>query len=123
MAVEARKSKKLHHKDATRQTKTTEVLMKTGTGQTCNVLTCSLMAARREHCKRTSKAGTCGLLAAHARNLRNNSSRLGMEHPGAAGSGEVKTCRGGDIVEAGAEAILKNVGATGLLIYPLGLEE
>ena len=24
-----------------------------------------------------------------------------MEHPGAAGSGEVKTCRGGDVVEAG----------------------
>ena len=46
-----------------------------------------------------------------------------MEHPGAAGSGEVKTCRGGDVVEAGADAILNNVGATGLLIYPLGLEE
>ena len=45
-----------------------------------------------------------------------------MEHPGAAGSGEVKT-GGGDVVKAGAEAILNNVGATGLLIYPLGLEE
>ena len=27
-------------------------------------------------------------------------SRLGMEHPEAAGSGEVKTFRGGDVVEA-----------------------
>ena len=60
---------------------------------------------------------------AHVRNLRNKSSHLGMEHPGAAGSGEVKTCRGGDVVEAGAEVILNNVGPTGLLIYPLGLEE
>ena len=32
-----------------------------------------------------------------------------MEHPGAAGSGEVETCRGG-IVEAGAEAIRNNLG-------------
>ena len=59
---------------------------------------------------------------ARTRNPRNKSSHLGMEHPGAAGSGEVKT-GGGDVVEAGAEAILNNVGATGLLIYPLGLEE
>ena len=57
------------------------------------------------------------------RNLRNKSSHLGMEHPGAAGSGEVKTCGGGDVVEAGAEAILNNLGTTGLLIYQLGLEE
>ena len=57
-----------------------------------------------------------------ARNLRNKSSDLGMEHPGAAGSGELKTC-GGDVVEAGAGAILNNLGPTGLLIYPLGLEE
>ena len=39
------------------------------------------------------------------------SSRLGMEHPGAASSGEVKTCRGGGVVEAGAEAILSNLGS------------
>ena len=44
---------------------------------------------------------------AHARNLMKKSSHLGMEHPGAAGSGEVETPRGGDVVEAGAEAILK----------------
>ena len=49
--------------------------------------------------------------------------RLGMEHPGAAGSGEVKTCRGRDVVEAGVEAILNNLGPIGLLIYILGLEE
>ena len=47
---------------------------------------------------------------AHARNLRNKSSQLGMEHPGAAGSGEVETCRGGEVVEAGAEAILNELG-------------
>ena len=47
---------------------------------------------------------------AHARNLRNKSSHQVMEHPGAAGSGEVETCRGGDVVEAGAEAILNELG-------------
>ena len=47
---------------------------------------------------------------AHARNLRKKSSHLGIEHPGAAGSGEVETCRGGDVVEAGAEAILNELG-------------
>ena len=46
-----------------------------------------------------------------------------MEHPEAAGRGEMKTCGGGDVVEAGAEAILNNLGPTDLLIYPLGLEE
>ena len=33
-----------------------------------------------------------------------------MEHPGAAGSGEVKTCRGEDVVAAGAGAILNELG-------------
>ena len=33
------------------------------------------------------------------------------------------TCRKGDVVEAGAEAVLNNLGPTGLLIYPLLLEE
>ena len=60
---------------------------------------------------------------AHVRNLRNKSSHLDMEHPGAEGSGEVKTCGGGDVVEAGAEVILNNVGPTGLLTYPLGSED
>ena len=46
-----------------------------------------------------------------------------MEHPGAAGSGEVGACSGGDVVEAEAEAILNNLAETGLLIYPRGLEE
>ena len=50
---------------------------------------------------------------------------LGMVCPvqQAAGSGEVKTWRGGDVVEAGAEAILNALAKTGLLIYPRGLEE
>ena len=70
-----------------------------------------------------AKQKLAGSWQARARNLRNKSSHLGMEHPGAAGSGEVKTGGRGDVVEAGAEAMLNNVGATGLLIYPLGLEE
>ena len=51
------------------------------------------------------------------------SSHLGMGHPGAAGSGEVKTWRGGAVVEAGAEAILMNWVESSLFIYPLELEE
>ena len=39
-----------------------------------------------------------------------------MEHPGAAGSGEMKTWRGGAVVEAGAEAILNNLAQISLLI-------
>ena len=46
-----------------------------------------------------------------------------MEHPGAAGSGEVETCRGGDVVKAGAEAILNNLAQISLLIYSRELEE
>ena len=46
-----------------------------------------------------------------------------MEHPGAAGSGEVEAGRGADVVEAGAEAILNNLAEVGLHIYPRGLEE
>ena len=38
----------------------------------------------------------------------------------AAGSGEVKTWRGGDFVKAGAETILNTLAETGLLIYPRG---
>ena len=69
-----------------------------------------------------AKQELAGFWQACATNLRNKSSHLGMEHPGAAGSGEVKT-GGGDVVEAGAESILNNVGATDLIIYPFGLEE
>ena len=32
-----------------------------------------------------------------------------MEHPGAAGSGEVEACREGDVVEAEAETMLNNL--------------
>ena len=46
-----------------------------------------------------------------------------MEHPGAAGSGEVKTWRGGAVVEAGAEAILNNLAQISLLRYPREFEE
>ena len=53
---------------------------------------------------------TCGLLAGMTGTSRTKSSRPGMEHPGAAGSGEVKTWRGGAVVEAGAEVILNELG-------------
>ena len=46
-----------------------------------------------------------------------------MEHPGAAGSGGVKTWRGGAVDEAEAEAILNNLARIGLLIYAMELEE
>ena len=46
----------------------------------------------------------------HNRNLRNKVFLFGMQHPGAAGSGEVKSCRGGGVVEARAEAILYGLG-------------
>ena len=50
-------------------------------------------------------------LGRHARGTSGTrSSHLGIEHPGAAGNGEVETCRGGDVVEAGAEAILNELG-------------
>ena len=62
----------------------------------------------------TEQAGllvmTCGHLAGATGTSGTKSSRLGMEHPGAADSGEVKTCRGRDVVEAGAEAMLNELG-------------
>ena len=90
-----------------------------GDNCSCEVAPCGLLGARWE----LPKQELSGFWQVCARNLRNKSSHLGMEHPEAAGSGEVKTCRGGDVVEAGAEAILNNLHPTGLLIYQLGLEE
>ena len=46
-----------------------------------------------------------------------------MENPGAAGSGEVEACSGGDVVEAEAEVILNDLARIGLLIYSMKLEE
>ena len=63
------------------------------------------------------------LLAGATGTSGTKSSRLGMEHPGAAGSGEVKTWSAGVVVEAGAEVILNNLAQITLLIYPRGLEE
>ena len=68
-----------------------EVVTRAGTRRTCEVTTYGLLA---------SATGTSGT----------KSSRLGMEHPGAASSDEVKTWRGGAIIEAGAEAILNELG-------------
>ena len=44
-----------------------------------------------------------------------------MEHPGAAGSSEVKTWRGGAVVEAGAEAILNDLGPNWAVYMPTGV--
>ena len=68
-----------------------EVAMKTETGQTCEVATCGLLVGM------SGASGT-------------KSSCLGIEHPEAAGSGEVKTWRRGAVVETGAEAILNELG-------------
>ena len=70
---------------------------------------CNLWPLGRHIGSRASKLAKQKLAVsrqAHARNLRNKSSYLGMEHPRAAGSGELETFRGGDVVEAVAEAIL-----------------
>ena len=53
---------------------------------------------------------TCSILAGTTGTSGTKSSRLGMEHPGTAFSGEVKTWRGGVVLEAGAEAILNELG-------------
>ena len=88
-----------------------EVATKAGTGWTCKVATCGLLVGTLG-VSGTKQAGlhvtTCGHLAGTTGTSGAKSSRLGMEHPGAAGSGEVKTCRG-DVVEAGVEAILNDL--------------
>ena len=64
----------------------------------------------QEQTKQTREVVTCGILAGATGTSGTKSSRLGMKHPGAAGSGEVKTWKGGAVVEAGAEAILNELG-------------
>ena len=64
----------------------------------------------QQQSKQTYEVTTCGLLAGATSTSGTKSSRLGMEHPGAAGSGEVKTWREGAVVESGAEAILNELG-------------
>ena len=91
--------------------------------QTCDVATCGLLAGTLGAGQVDFEAETCGLLAGTREELRNKPSHLCMEHPGAAGSGEVDTCRGRDVVEAGAEAILNNLAQISLLIYSRELEE
>ena len=64
---------------------------------------------------------TCGHLVGTTGTSGIKSSRLGVEHPGAGGSGEVKTCRGGDVVEAGAEAIPNDLGPKWPVYIPTGV--
>ena len=66
---------------------------------------------------------TCCLMAGTAGTSGTKSSHLGMEHAGAAGSGEGKTCGGGDVVEARAEEILNELGPKQPAYIPNGLEE
>ena len=107
MAVQTRKSKKLYHKGRG------EAATRTVTGRTGEVATYGLLvgtsgASGTEQADFRSNA-FC-LLAGATSTSGTKSSRLGMEHPGAAGSGEEKTWRGGAVVEAGAEAILNELG-------------
>ena len=100
-----------------------EVMTITGTGWSCEAVTCGLLvgtlgaSGTEQACLRVK---TCGHLAGATGTSGTKSSRLSMEHPGAAGSCEVKTCRGGDVVEAGAEMILNNVSNWPVLI-PTGV--
>ena len=71
-------------------------MTETGTGRICEVATCGLLAGT---------TGPPDMLPPGT-----VSSHLGMEHPGAAGSGKVKTWRGRAVVEAGAEVILNELG-------------
>ena len=91
--------------------------MKTGTGQTCKVATCYfrssnllLLAGQADFRSSSSRS-----LGRHAwGNTGTSSWHLGMEHPGAVGSGEV---------EAEVEVIQNNLARIGLLIYSMELEE
>ena len=89
-----------------------EIATKTGTGWTCKVATSGLLVGTLGVSgtkQAILRVMTCGHLAGTTGTSGAKSSRLGMEHPGAAGSGEVKTCRGEDVVEAGEEAILNDL--------------
>ena len=77
----------------------------------------------QQQSKQTCEVTTCGLLAGATSTSGTKSSHLGMEHPRAAGSGEVKTWRGGAVVEAAAEVMLNDMAQISLLIYPRELEE
>ena len=84
---------------------TTEVAQKSGTGRTCNVATCCLLAGTLGAGQAYLRCRNSWFLGRHVRGTSGTkSSHLGMEHPGAVGSGEVETCRGADVVEAGLEA-------------------
>ena len=79
-------------------------------------------SSAREWCTRerlrglVSKQPAVSSLAC-VREVEANFSRLGMGPPGEAGSRKVEACRGGDVVEAGVQAILLNLAEVGLLIY------
>ena len=87
----------------------------------CGLLVSTLGASGTEQAG--LRVTTCGHLAGATGTSGTKSSGLGMEHPGAAGSGEVKTCRGEDIVEAGAKAILNESGFNWPVYISIGLEE
>ena len=72
---------------------------------TCSLLVGTLGASGTKQAD--LRETTCGLLAGMT---GTKSFRQGFEHPGAAGGGEVKTCRGGDVVKAGAEVTLNELG-------------
>ena len=103
-----------------------EAVPNTGTGRTCEVVTCGLLvgtsgtSATEQADLRSNYLGPLGRRDKH---LRNKVFSSGHGTSRAAGSGEVKTRRGGAVVEAAAEAILNNLAHISLLIYPRELEE
>ena len=100
-----------------------EVAMKAITWWTFEVAACSLLGRHvRGRASGLAKQQLTVSWQAYVRNTGTRSWHLGMEHPGAAGSGEVKACRGGGVVKAEEEAILNNLDDMGLL-YPMELEE
>ena len=77
-----------------------EVVTKAGSGRTCDVATCGLLEGTLGAGQVDLRSRNLWSLGRYARGTSGTeSSHLGMEHPGAAGSGEVETCRGGDVVE------------------------
>ena len=105
MAVQARKSKKLHHRGVMKLRRWQEQ----GGLEKCDLWLFGRHVRSGASRLAKQRLGASWQACMHE-DPQEQSSRLSMEHPGAAGSGEVKTCRREAVVEAGAEAILNNMG-------------
>ena len=102
-----------------------EVATMTGTGWSCKAVTCGLLVGTLG-ASGTEQEGLLVMTCDHlvgSTGTSGTKSSLFVRNKVFTGSGEVKSCRGGEVGEAGAEVIQNNLGPTGLLIYPLGWEE